>query len=74
MLNSAVNAEICYCYLVKKLPYVVRYLVLNKVIFDKTPPPNRRRSWIVKNEINAAASIRVNMVMVVKKTRNFLDQ
>ena len=32
--NSAVNAEICYCYLVKKLPYVVRYLVLNKVIFE----------------------------------------
>ena len=28
--NSAVNAEICYCYLVKKLPY----LVLNKVIFE----------------------------------------
>ena len=26
--------EICYCYLVKKLPYVVRYLVLNKVIFE----------------------------------------
>ena len=52
----------------KKLPYVLRYLVLNKVIFEQTSPridaSNKCRCWIAKNEINTAASIRVNTVLI----------